>query len=272
MNSRRVGRAHLIHQVIQACLQRRLAPRCFQIEDVGTQRLDGSVETVHCLDDRGFRLGVIDELGHSLQAEANREEVLDHGVVQVTGDPLAVLDHSHSAQPVLEAGGADCGSGDPAQSLDHDHILVGNPPPLSVRYRLPKVVSPTATGTPRKTHRGVVGWEANRVGMLGDLVKSDRLVEPDHGPQHPVPGGKAADRLGLLWCDALVDELGEDPVLADHSQGCIRGAGGGPRLETSRRRLAPDRFPLPRSPRPRSTRRRNPVRSTAPSALHPTAH
>ena len=231
MNCRRVGRAHLTHQVIQARLQCRLAPRCFQIEDVGTQCLDGSVETVHCLDDRGFCLGVIDQLGHPLQAEANREEVLDHRVVQVTGDPLAVLDHRHSPQPVLEAGGADRSSGDPAQCLDHDHILVGEPAALVGEIQVAEGGVPDSHRNPEKTaHRGVVGWEANRVGMLGDLVKSDRPVEPDHGPQHPAPGGKVADSLGLLWCDALVYELGEHAVLADHAQGGIRGTGGGARL------------------------------------------
>ena len=135
----------------------------FKIEDVGAQGLDGAVETIDCVDDRGFGLGVLDQLGHALQAEANGEEVLDHRVVQVAGNALPVFDNRHPPQPILEASGSDCGPGDPAQRLDQYHILVGEPALLVGEVEIAEgSVANGHRDAEEGLHRWMVRWESRR--------------------------------------------------------------------------------------------------------------
>ncbi len=69
-----------------------------QAEDVVAQVADDPVELGDRVLDAGGELGVAGERGRGLQAQADREQCLDGAVVELLGDPFAVLDDHQAVQ------------------------------------------------------------------------------------------------------------------------------------------------------------------------------
>ena len=228
----RVGGAHPIHQIVEAGGKRRLDPGRLQIEDVGAQRLDGAIETIRLPPRSWLRLG-----GRSTSWDtpcrprptAKRSWITEScrsRAIRCRSSITAILRSRSWRRPVRTAA--------PAIRLSASISITSwsvNPPFLSVRYRLPKAVSPTATGTPRKLpHRGVVGGKPTVSGCWEISSRRIVLLSRTTVPKTPCPVGRWPISFGFLGGDPLVDELGEDPVLTDDPQGGVGGTGRGPRL------------------------------------------
>jgi hypothetical protein len=70
-------------------------------------------------------------------------------------------------------------------------------------------------------HRRVVGREPDRGGVRRDVRQPQRLAFLDHHAQHATTGGQRPDPLRRRAVDALVDELGERAVLAQHTERAV---------------------------------------------------
>lgn len=66
--------------------------------------------------------------------------------------------------------------------------------------------------------------------MIGDGIEPDGPVLTDERPQNALTGGQRPDLRHLARLEALVDELGEDAVLAEHAERRVLGPGGRPGL------------------------------------------
>ena len=71
--------------------------------DVLAERLDRLVELVHCLvQNRGDRL-LRHPIGQPLDVQADGEEILDDGVMQVACDSIAVFDNCDRLETLAKA-------------------------------------------------------------------------------------------------------------------------------------------------------------------------
>ena len=59
-----------------------------------------------------------------MEAHANGVNALDHPIVQVAGDAIAVVEHAHDADPVVETGVLDCDAGGESEGLGQCLVLV----------------------------------------------------------------------------------------------------------------------------------------------------
>ena len=153
--------------------------------------LHREVEIIHrCLDASHGRVGVgPHEPSRPLQRQAGREQTLDDGVVQITGDALAVLDQRKRLHPGVEPGVLD---GDPGRGREADHELLvdvgehlggGLVGQIQVAEHL--VAHPDRHAQER-SHRRVVGREPEAVGMLAQIGQPQRFGVHDEPTEDPV--------------------------------------------------------------------------------------
>lgn len=69
----------------------------------------------------------------------------------------------------------------------------------------------------------MVGGEAVRLGVLGELRQPQGHRVPDQLSEEPVPAGQRPDLGPPLLVDTDGDERGQLPVSADHTQGAVLG-------------------------------------------------
>jgi hypothetical protein len=72
-----------------------LRPGRRQREDHRSDLRDGGIEVIHRLDDAIGEHARRHRTGDALQLQAGAEQLLDHVIVQVSGDPTPVLEHEH---------------------------------------------------------------------------------------------------------------------------------------------------------------------------------
>src|SRR5512132_1703848 len=97
--------AELLDEVLQRLVELAVGQDAGpQPEDVVAQVADDPVQLLHGVLEAAAELGVAGQQGRALQAHADREQGLDGPVVQLLGDPLAVLEHGQALQLPLEAG------------------------------------------------------------------------------------------------------------------------------------------------------------------------
>jgi hypothetical protein len=176
-------------------------------EDQPTKFINGSIYAIDQLVKGTFEPGPNPE-GKTLQREANREEVLDHGVMNIAGDSLTLIHQSQLAKACLEPGIRNCGTGHGCHRLDHVGIIAGEAPWFLGEIEVAENGSTNPHGyTEKRVHRRVMGWKSDTVRMFGNVVDHDRAGFFDDGPKQPVPAGKVTDCLDRFLIDALVDEL-----------------------------------------------------------------
>ena len=73
-------------------------------------------------------------------------------------------------------------------------------------------------------HLWMVGGEADRRGMAGDVGDADRVRMVDDRAEKPASSRKVPDNGNLLWRHADIDELLEAAVLRDDPEGAVLGA------------------------------------------------
>jgi hypothetical protein len=191
-----------------------------QAEDVVAQVADDPVQLLDGVLEAGTQVVVAGQQGRALQAHPDREQGLDGAVVQLLGDPLAVLEHGQPVQLALEPGVLQGDRGLLGEGLDQLHVGVAQRrAALGVRNRQ-RAEGGAAYGQgdeqrradPRPDDR----LDAARVGP--GVGQSHRLA----GAQH-LPGHRPRGREG---CSSEL--LGEDPVGGlDHQPVGPRGQGEG---------------------------------------------
>ena len=174
--------------------------------------------------------------GRPLQAHPDGEQRLDHAVVELLRDPLAIFEHLEPRELLLRALHLLVQPG----VLDRDTGLGGQhdaaPPrrprrtrarPASRSGRCCRTRCPRArTGAPRNECIG--GWfggNPTERGSARDVGDAQRPRLLDQQPEHAVPGRRVADRGALLVGDAVGDELVDAPVLAEHAERPVPRAG-----------------------------------------------
>ena len=120
--------------------------------DLGDRRIDlrdGVTQAV-------LDLGASPRARQALEGEADGEQVLDDGVVEVPGDPVAVLEDALSCGPAWRRAFSMAIPAPTASALTRSSSSLVNSdhPILSVKYRLPYTSSCEVTGTPRKDFIG----------------------------------------------------------------------------------------------------------------------
>ena len=73
-------------------------------------------------------------------------------------------------------------------------------------------------GAEERPHRRVVGWEADRAGVVGEVVQPQRSGVVDQHPEDAAADRDVADRRPLGVADPGGDELGDDAVAAQRPQ------------------------------------------------------
>ncbi len=161
-----------------------------------------------------------------LQTEADGEEVLDDGIVQVSGDSLPILDHRHPAKPLLKPCCGDCGPRDHCHRLHHRLVVIGEPAALLGQVEVAEHVAADPHWDSEKgVHRGVAGRETDRVGVLGDLVDADGLADPCDGAEYATTFGEVSDPSHSRCVHPHVDEVDERAVPTEDPEGGIPRAG-----------------------------------------------
>jgi len=153
----------------------------------------------------------------TVHRQAHREESPDDQVVQVAGDPVAVLHHGHPGQLgaravelVEQPRVGDRRARDGGEAGDDALVVLAE---AALLVREVEVADDLPVHAQRQAqerlHRRVTGWEADRGRVLGEVVQAyGRTLLEDH-PQHAAAAGRGADRRGHLVADPLGDELGQ---------------------------------------------------------------
>ena len=92
-----------------------------QAEDVVAQVADDPVQLLDGVLEAATEVVVAGQQGRALEAHADREQGLDGAVVQLLGDPLAVLEHGQALQLALEAAVLEGDRGLLGEGLDQLH-------------------------------------------------------------------------------------------------------------------------------------------------------
>ena len=180
--------------------------------------LDHRLET---LDD----LGALHQSNSGLQGEPGREQSLDHGVVQLTGDSFAVFEHRQICDAGMQTGVFD----DDARRAGErgDHFLVDVGEDVATRFviqvEVPEDVFANADGhAEERTHRRMVRRKPVAVGVLSQIGKADRLRIDDEQTQDAVALGQVADLAPCFRIEADGDELREPGAgLVEHTERAV---------------------------------------------------
>ena len=168
-----------------------------------------------------------------VEGEAGTVDGLDDAVVQLAPDALALLDRRQPLDLPIEAGVLD---GDGGLSSEGDHgrlVLLGELWPGQLIGQV-EVADGPSPGDDRHAqeavHRGVIGAEAGRAGVVSQVGQPDRSGVLDQGAEQPAAARQVMDQRLLLGRHAAGDELVQVAVAVEHAQGGVAGPGQGARL------------------------------------------
>lgn len=173
----------------------------------------------------------VDQSGRGLGRQPQREQLLADRVVQLMGEPGALLGDGELPAALVQPG---VGEGD-RRMLGEDRqqlLVLGGETAAALGFgaalvgeeeRADDLVAVPDGQTEEIGHVGVGGGPALEAGVLADVGEAlgPRLVE--HRGEDAVLPGQGADGLPLLVADAVDDELGEAAVIVGHAQGGVLG-------------------------------------------------
>ena len=202
-----------------------------ELEDGGPHLADGLVD----VGDGGVEGGAHGPAGRgggqALQRQPDGEEPLDDAVVQVPGQPVAVLVHRDLAGALVEPGVLHGDAGGDGQGLD-DHLvvpgeLVGADLVRQVQVAVDAVPDPDGRAEERG-HGRVPGGEPRAGGVVGDHPDADRAGVGHEHAEDPLAGGEGPLQepplvLGVESGGQEVD--GGAAPLVQHAEGPVPGAG-----------------------------------------------
>ena len=190
-----------------------------QVADHVVELLDGQVDPLRDLrvarDHRG-----------ALEPHPHREQRLDDAVVELLGDPLAVLEQGEPLVRPMKAHVLDRGSG-----LDREHdesfFVVRVELGRIALVREVDVAEHVAVRHHRRAeerrHGRVVRRESVRVRMIADPGDAHRRGLADEEPEDPMADGRIADGGSLLVRDADRDELLDRAARRQDAECAVRG-------------------------------------------------
>ena len=165
--------------------------------------------------------------GHALKRKRHCEKALDHGVVQVPGNPVPVLIDRHLSDLAMEASVLD---GDPrrqGESRDQGLVVAGELGPADLVSQIEVAVDLVAHldgHTQKRGHGGVIGWEAVALVVRAHGAQPKRAGIIDQHAQHPSPRRPSADLLLLYRLEPDGHELGQcRVVLVQDSERTVAG-------------------------------------------------
>ena len=217
----------LVHEVENLGVQALLVDRELNVEDRLAELADRVVDLVDGFPDTHDRLGPLHQACRPLQRQPDRKQALNHGIVQVPGDPVPVLGRRTITHEPVEAGVL---NGDARGHGERDHqllvvlgelvcgLLVG-------QVEVPVDLTVDSDGNPQERgHGGVIRGRPEAVRAIGRVGQPERLVVHDESAEHAPPGGACFDGLLLLVGEANRDELVEcPPVLGQDAERPVSG-------------------------------------------------
>jgi hypothetical protein len=200
-----------------------------ELEDRRADASHRAVELVDGLLDPCGHIRVVDEPYRPLEGEAGGEQALDHVVVQIASDAVALLDEDEVRQPRVQAGVLDRDAGGGGQRHDERLVAVGERPaaPLLGQVEVPEDGSSHLDGNAEeRPHRRMVGWEARRRRVLREVVEAQHPVLGDQQAEDAVALGQVPDPGDGVGRHAGVQEPGQGRAgLVDHAEGGVLGIG-----------------------------------------------
>jgi len=188
---------------------------------------DGLIEVGHGLGDP-FRELRWREPDRRFEGEAGGEEPLDDRVVQVGGDPFAVLDQRHVADARVQAGVLDGDPGGAGQGDGQGLVFLAElrRPLLVGQIQVAEHLTADANGHAEEgRHRRVPHREAVAVGVGVEVGEPQRCGFDDQHPQNPKAFRIVADLGDLLGLESDVDELGQaEARLVEHAERAVPGS------------------------------------------------
>ena len=173
------------------------------------------------------RLGLADHPCRSLEGQADREQLLDHGVVEVHRDPVTVLEDGELLQPDVQPGVVDRHAGRAGQR--HRQLLVAFAE-LIGGLLVGEVEVPEHLAVHRdrnaeeRPHRRVIRREAVARRVLGEVGEAQRAGVGDQQAEDPVPLGPLADRPVRVVVEPGDEELVEAVSRhVGHAEGAVAG-------------------------------------------------
>ena len=114
-----------------------------------------------------------------MKGEADREEILDDGVMQITCDTFTILSNRETLETALEAHRSNGGPRDHRKRFDEGFVFLGEASFLVRQIEIPEEVwSGPNRDSEERTHRRMTRWHPHRIRMVGDGIESDRLAFP----------------------------------------------------------------------------------------------
>ena len=151
--------------------------------------------------------------------------------MKIPGDPLAVLDNGEPPETFLQASGVDRRTCNTTERFNERNVLLSEASRFLGQVEVPEGFSPRRDWHPEKrTHRGMVGWKTVGIGVFRDLLNDDGSLLPDDRPEHAVARGQCANAGRFLLGQTGMAELGQNPMLAKHTQRPVPGTRGVGRL------------------------------------------
>ena len=196
-------------------------------EDRRSDLLDRQVEVVDGRLQAIGRLLVADHPRRPLEGQADREQLLDHGVVEVHRDPVAVLEDGDLLQPGVEPGVVDRHAGRAGER--HRELLVAFAEHLGGLFvgevEVPEHLAPHHDRhAEERAHRRVVRREPEARRVLGEVGETQRAGIGDQQPEDAVALRLLTDRPVGVVVDPGDDELGEGAARrVEHAEGAVAG-------------------------------------------------
>ena len=186
--------------------------RCLQGEDRVADLADRLVEIVDGLRDPLRHLRLHGDEARGLERDAGGEQSLDHLVVEIAGDAVAVLEHRDLLDPLHEPGLVDGHAGRGRERHCEGLVVVAElgRPPLLAEVQVAEHLAPHPDRhAEERAHRRVVRRKAIRVRVLREIRQPQRLGIDDEQTEDAVSLGQVPDRSVGRRVDADGDELAQ---------------------------------------------------------------
>ncbi len=178
------------------------------LPDRGVEVVDGSLYPVR-------HLALVNQSGESLQTQSRREETLDHGVVQVAGDPFAIAKQRQLLDAFVQtrilyghAGGA--------RERDGQCLIGVGERDASALLGEVKVAEHLIVNSDRnaqeRAHRWMPRGKPDGVRMRAEVVQPQRRGDLNELTEDSEALGGATDPAHRIGVDSLGDELNQVDV------------------------------------------------------------
>ncbi len=205
-----------------------------EFEDRGADFGDGGIEVVHDFVDPLSHEVEIGQTGGPLQGHADSEQPLHHPVMEVTPNPLSVIEHADRPDAVVETGVVDRNTRSKSEGFSESDILVCE----LLRTDLVREIQVAKNQTfgpdrhsEKGSHRRVVWREPETELMCAELAQSKGCGVGDQQPENASTRWPRSDGMLLRLTQSDRQELLETcSGLVEHTEGAVAGTDEGTRL------------------------------------------